>query len=429
VRILALQPYGDGAGHFAKYTLRVCQQIALAGHELTLVVNWIDVAAQLVDAPEFEIVQLGDAYRFFPADASRLQQRNRWMHARMRNNVAVLRRAAALAKSRPYDVMQWFSYEVISSWLTTAAIGRTGFPPVVMEVAAANFAPEKHYGSLAERAWRRLMRVAMRRLVRGPVHGINVNSASHEAALREQLDLPVAFPIEVVSDTREIPDDPPSRADARWRLGLGDYRGPVFLFFGTLRRDKGIATLAAALRALGDAEFRMVIAGMPLDWDFPGASGDLLHDPRVHVRREYVPEAEVDAHFFAADALVLPYPGFYAGSSGPLYEACARSLPVIVSDVSEMGHIVRAHGNGLVVPPDDAPALERAMRAVIVMGATDLDRMRRAALAIATTVTREAVAKRFCTLYDRVARPDARASLPADRRFRDARMSARESMP
>lgn len=402
VKILAVQPYGDGAGHFAKYTLKVCEQIAQAGHEVTLVVNWIDVATYLPDGPSFTIVSLGPEHRFFPYEERRASSAFHWMLGRMRLNTAVLRRAAKLLHAQHFDVVQWFSYELVSSWVGSRLWWPRNSPPVAIEIAAANFDPAKHYGSPVERWWRLLMRRAAQSLLRWPVRGSNVNSASHVDALRDQLALPDTFPIEVVADTREIPSVRTPPAEARAHIGLDGYIGPIFLFFGTLRRDKGIETLAAAVELLDGVDFRLVIAGMPLDWDFPGDHAKLLNDPRVLATRDYVAEGAVDHYFFAADALLLPYPSFYAGSSGPMYDACARSLPVIASDVSEMGHFVRAHDNGLITPPDDPAALAAAIRAYAVLSGAERERYRRNALAVAQAVTRSTVAARFCALYERL---------------------------
>jgi glycosyltransferase involved in cell wall biosynthesis len=402
MKILAVQPYGDGAGHFAKYTLKVCEQIAQAGHDVTLVVNWIDVATYLPEGPSFKIVALGPGYQFFRYEEQRSRSAVRWMGGRMRLNVAVLRRAACLLREQHFDVVQWFSYEMVSSWIASRLWWPRASPPVAIEIAAANFDPAKHFGSFPERAWRQLMRRAAQSLLRWPVRGSNVNSTSHVDALRRQLGLSDAYPIEVVADTREIPNVRPSQTEARARIGLADYTGSVFLFFGTLRRDKGIETLAAAIRRLDGLDFRVVIAGMPLDWDFPGEHSRLLEDPRVVATRDYVAEGAVDDYFFAADALLLPYPGFYAGSSGPMYDACARSLPVIASDVSEMGHFVRAHENGMLVPPDAPDALADAMRTFAAFDGAGRERLRQNALTVARSVTRATVATRFCALYSRL---------------------------
>lgn len=81
-------------------------------------------------------------------------------------------------------------------------------------------------------------------------------------------------------------------------------------------------------------------------WSISDAARYILSDPRVVTRFEYISEDQIDAYFYASDMLVLPHRGFYAGSSGLLYEAEALGLPVIVSDVFETGHVARERNLG-----------------------------------------------------------------------------------
>jgi len=409
MNILALQPYGDAAGHYGKYTVRILSQLAAQGHQVTLGINTAAALSHLEGPPAFAVEALGPGYAFFDYEKLRPTQPLRWLWGRIRNNLATLRLGARLAAQQRFDVAQLFSYELISTWLFFALRPRARLFPAALEIAAPNFDPSKHYGSRLERMWRRWQKLAVRRLLRGPVCGVGVNSASHVAELRRQLSLPEDFPVELVADTREVPPGQPDKSAARGRVGLNGYSGCVFLLFGTLRRDKGVETLLEALERLPGREFRLLVAGLPLDWN--GREG--CRDPRLVTRFEYIPEEETPDYFFAADALLLPYASFYAGSSGPLYDACAHRLPVIVSDVSEMGPLARRHELGLVVPPGDPGALAQAMEEFVRLEPAQRERLGRNALALVEGQTRRHIAHHFTALYEKVVAEGRRRRPPA----------------
>jgi glycosyltransferase involved in cell wall biosynthesis len=405
MKILALQPYGDGAGHFGKYTVRLCHEMGKLGHEVVLCTNFINPAEYLEETPAFRLEQLGPGFSFFPSETKKNTSPLVWLFGRMRNNVAVLHRAVRLAERERFDIVQLFSYELVSTWLCLVLRRSPALPPIVIEIAAPNFSPEKYYGGRAERLWRRLQKLALIQMLGRHIQAVCLNSASHIPELRRQLGLSEDFIVECVGDTREIPQTPLEKSEARKRIGLAGYTGCVFLFFGTIRRDKGLDNLLKAFEMLPvEAECRLVIAGMPLDWSPSDEARRILSDPRVVTRFEYIPEQEIDAYFYASDALVLPYAGFYAGSSGPLYEAGARGLPVIVSDVSEMGHTTRERNLGIVVPPDDAEALAEAMKAFIHLTQQEKAELSLHALALVRENDRKSVAQRFVNLYERVLR-------------------------
>ena len=151
---------------------------------------------------------------------------------------------------------------------------------------------------------------------------------------------------------------PVPRAEARAALGLED-GAPVFLFFGFIRRYKGLHVLLEAWRGvqrrLPDA--RLVVAGeFYADEDETRAAVADLE--RVRLDADYIPDDRVPLYFGAADVVVQPYVS--ATQSGVAQIAFHFGRPMITSDVGGLAEIVGADA-GLVVPPGDASALEGAM--------------------------------------------------------------------
>jgi glycosyltransferase involved in cell wall biosynthesis len=166
-----------------------------------------------------------------------------------------------------------------------------------------------------------------------------------------------------IPDPIHVADQDASKQGCRARLALPLER-IVLLFFGELREDKGPDVLLKAIHLL-PPEVLVVFAGAPkgslslLDWEQEVRAQGL--DGRVRLDLDHVPDELVSVYFQAADAIVLPYRRSFLATSGVLQRAAAAQKPVIATDVGEVGDLVRRHGLGLVVEPEDPQRLADAI--------------------------------------------------------------------
>ena len=127
------------------------------------------------------------------------------------------------------------------------------------------------------------------------------------------------------------------------------------LFYGRIQEYKGLRYLlqAAPLVHAKINNVRFIVAGV----------GDNLsiYQPYVgnsniiEVHNRFIGEIETAQLFAAADILVLPY--IEASQSGVLMIAVPFAIPIIATEVGEIGVLIRSLDMGLVVPPRDYPLL------------------------------------------------------------------------
>jgi glycosyltransferase involved in cell wall biosynthesis len=174
-------------------------------------------------------------------------------------------------------------------------------------------------------------------------------------------------------------------------IGPGTPDGEHLLCVGTLSSTKGQDVLLAALAAIPGPAWRCTLVG-PLDRDPRFVAGLRRQAARAGISdrlRIAGPRtgADLRAEYRSADLLVVPSRTETYGMV--VTEALAAGLPVLATEV---GGIPEALGRtpagvpGLLVPPEDAPAL----RAALVRWLTDADlrrRLRRAALRRRGTLT------------------------------------------
>ncbi len=171
--------------------------------------------------------------------------------------------------------------------------------------------------------------------------------------------------------------------------------GPVILFFGLLRRYKGIDTLLEAFGQIDGAELwivgnpRMDLATLqPLAAQAPG---------RVRFVTRFVEDAEIPAIFRRADLVVLPYRD--AEHSGVLYTGLAFAKPLVLSSVGGFPEVA-AEGAATLVPPADPVALAAVLRELVGSESARAELAGAAAEAAAGPYSWDAVAAQTLALYE-----------------------------
>lgn len=260
------------------------------------------------------------------------------------------------------------------TWVRTArCLGTDGTEVVVFKYWMSFFAPA--LGTVARLVRRRGAKVvcvvdnaipherrpgdlALGRYVLGACDGLIVMSEKVRADVaRLGVEAPVRYVAHPVYDGF---GPAVSSDEARRRLGL-PLDAPVFLFFGFIRRYKGLHVLLDAvpdvLRRVPAA--RVVVAGeFYADEEALRAQVAPLAEA-VRLDADYIPDDRVSLYFCAADAVVQPY--VTATQSGVAQIAFYYGRPVITTDVGGLAEIVPDGEAGLVVPPENPAALADAL--------------------------------------------------------------------
>lgn len=149
------------------------------------------------------------------------------------------------------------------------------------------------------------------------------------------------------------------REEAESRLGL-DSGLKTLLFFGLIRKYKGLDILLEAFRELPD-DYQLLIAGEPYG-DFSEYAQAIQSSPnkeRIHLFDKYIPDSEVPLYFSAADAVVLPYRS--ATQSGVAASSNFYEVPMIVTDTGSLRQDVAGRGTGIVVDRAEAECVREGI--------------------------------------------------------------------
>jgi D-inositol-3-phosphate glycosyltransferase len=157
------------------------------------------------------------------------------------------------------------------------------------------------------------------------------------------------------------------RSESREHLGI-ERSEQVMLFFGQIAPYKGLEYLVQATAELAceNPQIRLVIAGRVK----PGHAdywSEIEHEitrlrlnEQIMQRVQFIPEAEVEFFFKAADVVVIPYVEIF--QSGVPFLSYSFGLPVIATDVGSLKSDIIEAETGFLSRPADAADLARAIR-------------------------------------------------------------------
>lgn len=281
----------------------------------------------------------------------------------------------ALDELSPDTTARIDSLNPFSWWAAAARIRREGADLVVFAYWLAFFAPA--YRTIASG----LKRAGI------PVVGLVHNAIPHEKRFGDRAlgrsflskcDRLITLSHAVADDVRSLNVTTPiveaghpvyshfgrgiDRIEARNKLGFPE-TCPLVLFFGFVRRYKGLDVLIEAMPRLirSHPEAVLLIAGEFYEDEqkIRNRVMELGIGAAVRFDTRYVPDERVPVYFSASDLVVQPYRS--ATQSGVAHIAFHFGRPVVVTDVGGLAETVPHEEAGFVVPPEDPDALADTM--------------------------------------------------------------------
>lgn len=159
-----------------------------------------------------------------------------------------------------------------------------------------------------------------------------------------------------------------SKSEARGRLGVGSQES-IVLFFGFIRKYKGLDLLLEAMKILKDknlkpqtSNIKLLIAGEFYEDEkqYKELIDKLGIRDRLILKTDFIPDSEVKYYLCAADAVIQPYRN--ATQSGVTPLAYYFEKPMVVTNVGGLPSLVPDEKAGLVVEPEPTAIAEGILR-------------------------------------------------------------------
>ena len=165
------------------------------------------------------------------------------------------------------------------------------------------------------------------------------------------------------------------------QLGIPNNRR-VLLFFGMIKKEKGLEVLLSALNAVvkQNPDILLVIAGRVWKNNF-SVYQKIIDENNlseyIQLHTKFIPQEDVEHYYCASDLVILPYKKIY--QSGVLMMTLSYERPALVSDLPPLKEIISDNENGFLFKTENVSDLtvklnsilcnEELMEAVRVKGA------------------------------------------------------------
>ena len=140
----------------------------------------------------------------------------------------------------------------------------------------------------------------------------------------------------------------------------------VFIFVGRLVGDKGINELVQAFKNLKSKSknLKLLLVG-----PFESELDPLKHPTLIEIEENSNIisvgfQQDVRPYFSISNALA--FPSYREGFPNVVMQAGAMGLPSVVTDINGCNEIIKEDENGLIIPPKEVVALQKAMERLII---------------------------------------------------------------
>ena len=121
------------------------------------------------------------------------------------------------------------------------------------------------------------------------------------------------------------------------------------------------------------------------------------------VINEFISESEKAYYFYASDGIILSYIKDFISSASVINEACQFQLPVIASDVGQLGEYVKNYNLGLSFVPQDPDSLRQTITSFLKLTEEERQAIRANFHRFTSDLPWSEVANRYMNLYSRKA--------------------------
>ncbi|RME72559.1 MAG: glycosyltransferase, partial [Verrucomicrobia bacterium] len=215
-----------------------------------------------------------------------------------------------------------------------------------------------------EARWRAMDRWLVR-FVYGIADAVIVHSRAARDQVAAEFDLDDCGKMHVVPHANYLGcyPDTISREAARRSFGLAADE-TAFVFFGAIRRYKGVLELIDAFRRIEGPKARLIVAGRA--WEAAlrrEVEAAAAADPRIVAALRFVADDEVQRFLKAADIVVLPYKEYL--TSGAIALAMSFGRACLVPNAGSMREVVDPRG-AVFFDPGEPDSLVRALEESLV---------------------------------------------------------------
>lgn len=351
MKILLVQPYALGPGHYDAYTKRICEGFCKAGLDITLVTALGTKDGWDKKLPMLSVRSLGKESWITTRTENRFGSK---FFSRLIKGLKLIligwvvqRKAFSIFKKNGHDVVHFIDSEFITLTMLFYFFGKPKnvFITVPAPLEMRNIFLEYTYNSI-----RKMMVSHLLKRAHPIFHTEQVkNSLIHSGIISDSNAPVIPWGIDVIEENF-------SKEESRNRLGI-DIHKKVFGFFGYLLPQKGFDFTLETWASLQKEYVLLALVHSDCLKDGETINEFIKNnhmEDRVLLNYGYTLEEDLALNISACDAILLPYKKNFQGESGIMSLACSHGVPLIAANVGKVGDTVERKGLGFVFEPESS---------------------------------------------------------------------------
>lgn len=372
MKILLVQPYALGPGHYDAYTKRLCEGFCCAGVDVTLVTaagtknHW----EKQLQIKSIESIKYNSGVIFKIENNHRLKfiGKIKKVFKFVLTSWRVEKKAFSVFNKENYDALHFIDSELIT--LVTLFWIFKKPKKVFLTVPAPYEMQNKFY----QYTYNPIRKIVAQWLFK------YIKLISHTEYVKKSLiDLNIASEetISVIPWGVDEASDDYSRTEIRKALGIAENK-KVFGFFGYLLDQKGFDF---TLENWANINKNFILLSR-VHSDYSGDKTRIENfikekniKDRIFVTFGYTSEKDLAMNICACNAILLPYKKFFQGESGIMSLACSHGIPLIASNVGKIGKVVEENGLGIVFEPESSLSFKKALQKFADLNERDIEKI------------------------------------------------------
>jgi|GEM_PF-2962855 len=365
MKVAIINPFGSSSGHSLNYSTKLCYNLAKQDVDLYLFTSKDYNPSIILGEKKLNYKIICTEVKnntAFNKNYKEIASLLKYGINLIRGNFKVLKHVRKINREEKLDIIHIIGGETLVSILFFFLYPKQE-SQLILTIHNSDFEKDLYKKvSLLKEFYKRIIKFMLEkfffyRFSKIMVHGEQMKrDLVHQVKIKDQSKI---FPINIGLDAN-------NHFDSRDYQKTSDV--PRILFFGVIRKDKGLDILLEAIKKLSHDNFELLICGKPAEYsiqeietliDSTGKSQSITQILR------YFDDEEIDGVFNGCDYVILPYMKTFKAQSVVLTLAAAYKRTLICSDTGQNGFDVKKYNLGHTFAAEDIDDLTKLLQSVI----------------------------------------------------------------
>ncbi len=365
MKVAIINPFGNSSGHSLNYSSKLCNSLTKQDIELFLFTSTDYNPTTIIGDQDINYKIIRTEVKnntLYNKDYKNISSLLKYGINLIKGNLKVLKKVKTNNRKEKFDIIHIIGGETLVSILFFF-INSKHNSQLILTIHNSDF--EKNLYSEISRLkelYKNLNKFVLKNLLFKRFSKIMVHGEQMKIDLVNQInfkDESKIFPINIGLDIKKNVES----------INAKSFPNVIrILFFGVIRKDKGLHILLEALKNITQNNFELLIYGKPAeykDFEIESLVKSTGKSESVKLDLRYFDDNEIEGVFTNCDFVILPYLRTFKAQSVVLTLAAAHKKTLICSNTGQNGFDVQKYKIGYTFEAENTVELTRILQSII----------------------------------------------------------------